>query len=101
MKLLAELFELHVPSNFAMVVVSCVMVVTVQSRCAPEAWFLYLRWPLATPFAFFALKPKLPLPLVTVVWPPPVTIPEGTGPAHGPPGAGAVSQGVKSASPTT
>src|SRR3989454_5057836 len=37
----------------------------------------------------------------TGTWPPPVTFPEGPPPAHPPPGAGATSQGVKSASPTT
>src|SRR5205814_4588640 len=53
--------------------------------------------------SLFALKPKLPLPPVmsTGTWPPPVTFPEGPPPAHPPPGAGATSQGVKSASPTT
>src|SRR5712691_4344194 len=37
------------------------------------------------------------------IWPPPVTFPavEGIPPKHGPLGAGARSQGVKSASPTT
>src|SRR2546425_5028566 len=37
----------------------------------------------------------------TGTWPPPVTFPEGPPPAHPPPGAGATSQGVKSASPST
>src|SRR5438093_13765723 len=39
--------------------------------------------------------------MFTRTWPPPVTFPEGTPPMHAPPGAGAASQGVKSASPTT
>src|SRR5439155_15199449 len=81
-KLPEELFGLQVPENSAVVPVSVVTAVTVQSRCAPVNWSRYLRWPLPTPPLCFALKPKLPIPPSTLTWPPPVTLPDGGG-EHG------------------
>src|SRR2546425_8198381 len=85
------------------------------------AWSLYSRFPVAG--QHFTTKPKVACALGSArlgmragtdrrsprgekmgssIWPPPVTFPGAeTPPTHAPLGAGAMSQGVKSASPTT
>src|SRR2546426_3051881 len=93
----------------------------------PAGLSLYSRFPVGVPppSSCFTTKPKLACDLGSAklgtragrdrstpstaktgspwIWPPPLTFPgvEGTPPTHAPLGAGEMSQGVKSASPTT
>src|SRR6266568_1347131 len=71
----------------------------------PAWWSWYSRFPVGA--QHLTTKPKVARALGSdgslAMCPPPVTFPgvEGAPPTHPPPGAGATSQGVKSASPTT